>query len=119
MSTLIKIEHTHQPKPILDFINAIADIQLKHYASDLFPELNMTDEETTNHSIIRAQQVCSTLNLPINKHFKKIYRTSGTRIYCDFKLSHTAYVLVSINGDVNSERVAQIQMELVKSLLGE
>lgn len=78
----------------------------------------MIDENKFNQSIVRAQQVCTTLNLPLHEHFKKIYRTSENHIYCDYRLSYTAYLLVGINGDVESKKVAQIQMELVKKLIG-
>jgi Leu/Phe-tRNA-protein transferase len=118
MNTLIHIDHLNIANPSLTgFINAISDKELKHYASDLFPELEMEDEEAFNVSLRRARQVCITMNLPVEKHFKRIYRTSNNKIYCDYKLSHTAYLLVGINGDVRHGKVAQIQMELVKLLL--
>ncbi len=118
MSTLIRIEHVHHRQPLFDFVNAVVESQLKHYASDLFPELEMNDMDILNHSLARAQQVCTTLNIPIKEHFKKIYRTSENNVYCDYKLSNTAYILVSLNGDVNMKKVAQIQLELANSLLG-
>jgi hypothetical protein len=117
MNALIRIEHSQKNEPLVDFLNAIVDAQLIHYASDLYPELEMPDEESFNQSLNRAQQVCSTLNLPVHEHFKRIYRTSKNHVYCDYKLSHTAYILVSINGDVSRKKVAQIQMELVQSLI--
>ncbi len=118
MSKLIKADHTHYTQSFTEFVNALVNSQLKHYASDLFPELDMIDEYRFNHGLERAQQVCTTLNLPLHEHFKKVYRTSGNHIYCDYRLSYTAYLLVGINGDVGSKKVAQIQMELVKKLLG-
>lgn len=118
MNTLIKTDYIHTTQPLANFLRAIIDTRLRHYASDLFPELEMIDENTFNRGLVRAQQVCTTLNLPLHEHFKKVYRTSGKRIYCDYRLSHTAYLLVGINGDVSSKKVAQIQMELVKKLLG-
>lgn len=117
MSALIHYEHMANHQPIINFVNAVVDNQLKHYASDLFPELQLKDEETFNISLMRAQQVCATLDLPIEHHFKKIYRTDGNRIYCDYRLSHAAYVLIGINGDVNHIKVANIQMELVNLLV--
>ena len=116
MSMLIKVVDI--PQPLTDFIKAIIDTQLKHYASDLFPELEVVDENIFNTSLTRAQQVCTTLNLPLHQHFRKIYRTSCDQIYCDYRLSHTAYLLVGINGDVGSKKVARIQMELINKLLG-
>lgn len=119
MNTLMHFDQEYYNNSIREFIDAVIDNDLKHYASDLFPELEMTDEDAFNHSLIRAQQVCATLNLPVHKHFKRIYRTSKGRVYCDYKLSHTAYLLVGINGDVKHHKVAKIQMELVKLLLNQ
>jgi len=117
MPSIINIEYTSHRSPIADFIFAVKDSKLVHYASDLFPELDMVDEELFNHSLYRAQKVCTTMNFPVHEHFKKVYRTSDNNIYCDYKLSHIAYLLVSINGDVSSKKVAKIQMELVNTLL--
>jgi len=117
MTSIISIEYTSHQTPIADFIFAVKDSKLKHYASDLFPELEMIDEELFNYSLQRAQKVCATMNLPIHEHFKKVYRTSENNIYCDYKLSHIAYLLVSINGDVSSRKVAEIQMRLVNTLV--
>lgn len=117
MSMLINTDYTHYDQSFTEFVKALVNTQLKHYASDLFPELETVDEITFNRGLIRAQKVCATLNMPIHEHFKKVYRTSGNKIYCDYRLSHTAYLLVGLNGDVESKKVAQIQIELVERLL--
>jgi len=117
MKAIIKTDDIHNVQFVAGFLRAVVDAQLIHYASDLYPELESVDEIAFNNSLTRAQKVCTTLNLPVNEHFKKIFRTSGSHIYCDYRLSHTAYILVSINGDVESKKVAQIQMELVERLL--
>ncbi len=117
MNALVRTDDIQNVQFVASFLRAIVDAQLTHYASDLYPELESIDEITFNNSLQRAQQVCTTLNLPIHEHFKKIFRTSGRHIYCDYRLSHTAYILVSINGNVESKKVAQIQMELVERLL--
>ncbi len=117
MNAIVKIDNLHNHNYLKAFVNAMVDNELRHYASDLFPELEMKNESLFNKSILRAQTVCTTLNLPLHRHFKKIYRTSGKHTYCDYKLSNTAYLLVSINGDVESKKVAQIQMQLIKKLL--
>ncbi|RLD76045.1 MAG: hypothetical protein DRJ10_14225 [Bacteroidetes bacterium] len=117
MNTLVKTDDIYDVNFLAEFLRAVVDTQLKHYASDLYPELETVNENIFNNSLERAQQVCTTLNLPIHEHFKRVYRTSGNHIYCDYRLSHTAYLLVSINGDVGSKKVAQIQLDLVNRLL--
>lgn len=104
-------------KHIANFVAAIIESQLTHYASDLYPELGIDDDRMFLDSLARARQVCATLKLPVKEHFKKVYRYAEGDVYCDYKLSYTAYVLVSINGDVSSRNVARVQMELVKRLL--
>lgn len=108
-----RIENKH----IANFVTAIVESQLTHYASDLYPELGVENDTLFIDSLNRAQQVCATLKLPVKEHFKKVYRFAEGDVYCDYKLSHTAYILVSINGDVSRRNVARIQMELVKYLL--
>ena len=117
MTTLTRTDYTVYSQSFSEFVSALVNTQLRHYASDLFPELDMIDENTFNLGLVRAQQVCTTMNLPLHEHFKKVYRTDGNRIYCDYRLSHTAYLLVGINSDAGSKKVAQIQFELVKKLL--
>lgn len=117
MNSLVRIDDIQTIHCLSEFVSALVNAKLKHYASDLFPELEIMDKEMFNHGLIRAQQVCTTLNLPLNEHFKKVYRTHGGHIYCDYRLSHTAYLLVGMNGDVGSKKVAQIQFELVNTLL--
>lgn len=119
MSMLVKTDHTVYSQSFSEFVGALVNAQLRHYASDLFPELDMIDENAFNQGLVRAQQVCTTMNLPLHEHFKRVYRTDGNRIYCDYRLSHTAYLLIGINSDVGSKKVAQIQFELVNKLLNE
>lgn len=118
MKTLIKFDDIHTIQSLSEFVVAVVSSRLVHYASDLFPELEMMDKEMFNRGLIRAQKVCTSLNLPLNEHFKKVYRTHENNIYCDYRLSHTAYLLVGMNGDVESKKVAQIQIELINKLLG-
>lgn len=118
MNTLVRLHDIQMHGVINQFVNALNDAQLTHYASDLLPELELANEISFMESITRAQQVMATLNLPIEGHFKRIYRTTEGCIYCDYKLSHVAYLLVSINGDVANKKVASIQYELIKRLIG-
>ncbi len=118
MNTLARFHEYQTNRALLNFLNALADAQLTHYASDLLPELELANEIEFMHSIQKAQQVLTTLSLPVGRHFKKIYRTRDGHVFCDYKLSHVAYMLVGINGNVANRKVASIQLELIKKLLG-
>ncbi len=117
MNNLVRFHDLHTHLALEQFIQALNDAHLTHYASDLLPELELANEIGFMESIGKAQQVMATLNLPIESHFKRIYRTKEGCIYCDYKLSHVAYLLVGINGDVSNPKVAGIQYELINRLL--
>jgi len=72
MSTLIKSDYTYYDQSFAEFVKALINTQLKHYASDLFPELETVDEITFNRGLIRAQKVCTTLNCQYTNILKKI-----------------------------------------------
>lgn len=118
MNTLVRLHDFQTNRALLGFLNALADAQLTHYASDLLPELELVDEIEFMRSIKKAQQVLTTLSLPLDQHFRKIYRTREGHVFCDYKLSPMAYMLVGINGNVANRKVASIQHELIKKLLG-
>lgn len=117
MNTIVRFHDFHMHLALEQFAQALNDAHLTHYASDLLPELELANEISFMDSIGKAQQVMATLNLPVESHFKRIYRNNEGCIYCDYKLSHIAYLLVSINGDVANPKVAGIQYELISRLL--
>lgn len=117
MDNLIRLQDLQIHSALSEFLIALRDARLIHYASDLLPELELANEVDFMISIRKAKRVMATLNLPVEEHFRKIYRTRGEYVFCDYKLSHIAYLLVSINGDVENQQVARIQLELVNRLL--
>lgn len=117
MDNLIRLQDLQMHSALRDFLIALSDARLIHYASDLLPELELIDEVDFMSSIQKAKQVMATLHMPVEEHFRRIYRTREGLVYCDYKLSHVAYLLVGINGDVSNKKVASIQYELIKRLL--
>ncbi|OFY50976.1 MAG: hypothetical protein A2W85_05025 [Bacteroidetes bacterium GWF2_41_31] len=116
MDNLIRIQDLQMHSALSEFLIALSDARLIHYASDLLPELELNNEVDFMNSIQKAKQVMATLHMPVEEHFKRIYRTRDGLVYCDYKLSHVAYILVGINGDVSNKKVASIQYELIKRL---
>ena len=85
------------------------------YSSELMEALNYDDEDNYQNALRQALRACASLNVPVRYHFQIIYRSSGKGTYKDYKLSHFACYLVTMNADPSNEKVAQAQLYFFKN----
>jgi hypothetical protein len=116
---LIDNRDLYRFKGLLEFIDAVIDSDMKHYATEIIEMVEMGKDEELLQAMKRAQDACVSLGIPVDEHFKKIYRESHHDVICDYKLSPLAFGLVCINANPSNRNVAQIQVGIVKKLLGE
>ncbi len=120
---LVKIidrDDIYQFKGLLEFIDAVIDSNMRHYATEIIEMVEMGKEDELIEAMRRAQEACRIMNIPIDKHFKKVYRDNPDhRVICDYKLSPLAFGLVCINANPSNKNIARIQIEMIKRLLGE
>lgn len=86
------------------------ELDLRYYASDIMESLDCEDSEEMNEAIARVLQVCHSLDIPLGKNFKRIYRYDGDRLCIDWKLSSLACYLLMINGNPCNPNVARAQL---------
>ena len=98
-----------------DFINSLENRKFKFYASDIFDE-SLTEEEI-HQAVQRAMQVCSSLNITINNHFKTVYKAIDEEIGIDWKMSALGAYLVLMNGDTKYQQVANFQLDILRNFL--
>jgi hypothetical protein len=60
-------------------------------------------------------ELCEANGLPINNNFRRIFKCSSMGLVFDWRLSVLAYHLVQLNGNVSNNRVAKLQIELLKN----
>lgn len=86
------------------------ETRLNYFAHDIMEMLNIEDAEEIAESLNRAFQACSTLNIPFNKNFKRVYRFNGEYLIADWKISSLACYLIVINCNPSHESVAKAQI---------
>ena len=84
--------------------------RLDFFVNDIMEILNIDNVEEINSSLNRIFQACSTLNIPYNKNFKRVYRFDGEGLITDWKISPLACYMVIINCNQSYEYVAKAQL---------
>ncbi len=84
--------------------------RLVYFVSDVMSGLNIEDTNDIDASLCRALQVCGSLQIPYNQHFKKVFRSDGENIIVDWKISSFACYLIVINCNPSNGLVAKAQL---------
>ncbi len=114
---IIDNEDVSRFKGLLEFIDAAIDSNMRHYASEIIEMVEMGKEEELMEAMLRAQEAIRAMGIPVENHFKKIYRESRHNVICDYKISPLAFGLICINANPSNKNVARIQIEMINKLL--
>jgi hypothetical protein len=93
-----------------EIFSPLGEMDLLYYASDIMEKLGCEEEEEIDSAIQRVVQVCQSLNIPMKRNFKRIYRYDGKKMTTDWKLSSLACYLLMINGNPCNPNVAKAQL---------
>ena len=116
---LIDTNDVYSFKGLLEFIDAAIDSNMRHYASEMIELVDIGKEDELQGAMLRAQEACKVMGIPLENHFKKVYRDAEHEVVCDYKLSPLAFGLVCVNASPANKNIARIQVEMVKKLMGE
>ncbi len=86
---------------------------IRYYASDMMEYLGIKEEQEINSVVERALKACAAMDIPIEENFMCVYRSGGTGLIPDWKLSSLACYLVTINGDPANPKIARAQLFFV------
>lgn len=115
---LMTIDHISLQSSIDSFVDSLTDSKLTCYASDLLEQQGCHTLEEVSEAVKRATEVCNCMHVPLHENFKLVYRSRNGEVVQDWRLSRMAYLLTALNADSRSGFVAQLQMEMVKRMLG-
>jgi hypothetical protein len=93
-----------------ELFSPLGEMDLLYYASDIMEKLGCEQEDEIDNAIQRVVQVCQSLNIPLKRNFKRIYRYDGNKMSTDWKLSSLASYLLMINGNPCNPNVAKAQL---------
>ena len=97
-----------------EFLRGVQDRKLRYYASELQLALGLNHVGELTEAVKRAMRACQSQQLPLNEHFKAIYRCQEQGLILDWKLSELGYSMVLLNSDPAYPLVARMQLELIR-----
>lgn len=109
MDTLKRLDYLEEVM-VGEFFSPLGDIDLLYYASDIMEKLGCEKDEEIDDAIQRVVQVCQSLNIPLKRNFRRIYRYDGFKMSTDWKISPLACYLLMINGNPCNPNVAKAQI---------
>jgi DNA-damage-inducible protein D len=86
------------------------ETKLNFYASEIMQSLDIEDADDIASSLNRAFRACETLQIPLNRNFKRVYCSDGKNLNLDWKISAFACYLIIINCNPRHESVAKAQL---------
>ncbi len=86
------------------------EAKLTYVLSEIMQELGIEDENDIAASLSRAFRACDTLQLPVSRNFRKVYRGEGHQMKTDWEISPVACYLIVINCNPTYESVARAQL---------
>jgi hypothetical protein len=93
-----------------EMFDPLGDIELRYYASDIMEKLGCEKDDEIDDAIHRVVQACQSLDIPLKRNFKRIYRYDGIKMSTDWKISPLACYLLMINGNPCNPNVAKAQL---------
>ncbi len=114
---LMTTDQTRVHSRIDDFVESLTDRNLTFYASDLMKLEGCQSMDELQDALKRTTEVCTCMHLPLQENFKAVFRSAGSEVVQDWRLSPLAYMLLVINSDSSKDVVAKVQVELVRRML--
>ena len=85
----------------------------KIYASELISLMHFEDWKDIQSAYNRAVSVLEKAEIPLEQHFRTVYRVSHEGLTKDLKLSPLAARLLVINSNTDNSTVARVQVKLL------
>lgn len=99
---------------IEDFLQGVSELNFRFYVSEIQQSAGLAGQAETEEAVRRAMDACRTQQLPLNEHFKPVYRCEEKKVILDWKLSELAWCLVMINANPANPAISRFQLALLQ-----
>ena len=96
------------------FAKIAQELDLNYYASEAAKEMEFVNLIELEDAIKRSIELLIQAKIPVEGNFKRIYTCSNKSVTLDWKLSILGYLLVCLNGSSKNEKVARMQISILK-----
>jgi len=86
------------------------EAKLNYLVNEVINELHIADAEEMATSLKHAVQAFGSLELPLHRNFKKVFRSDGENTMMDWKLAPLACSQIIINCNPGNMHVARAQL---------
>jgi hypothetical protein len=95
------------------FLERANDIKFRYYISELMNRLTNTPGFEMDFAIRKAITICRLANIPVNEHFKLVFRSEEGCVSRDWKLSDLACCIIIISSNSTDKYIKDIQEQLL------
>lgn len=88
---------------------------LVYYASEAGDQMGFESYDELLEAVRRSMELCQATGFPITTNFRRIFICSQNGLIFDWKVSVLAYHLVKLNGGPCNNRVAKLQIDILKN----
>jgi hypothetical protein len=83
-------------------------------ASEVMNEFGFRTKQELREALYKAFQVCFTLHIPVQLHFKKIFITGSQFLEEDWLMTDMGSYLLLVNGNPYNPKVAAAQLHFIR-----
>lgn len=110
---LIVYEYQGIPDPIAGFVDQLNERELRYSSFDLL-QLGLETLDEVEAAVSKAMHTCNSAGMPLNENFKMVYVNIEGRMMKLWRLSKVAFGLSLINANPQNEKLANLQLALLK-----
>ena len=107
-------EYNHADPIIEMFISGMIELNYRYYASELLQRLLHSADFNLELSVRKAIAILKLTGIPVQEHISCVYRSTGSGINRDWKLSELACSLIIISHDSVSDEIEKYKQALLK-----
>jgi hypothetical protein len=106
-------QYNHLSPALKQFMSRMNELIYSRYASDLLNNLLRSPEFDMDNSVKKTIAVFRITGIPVQEHICCVYRSDSRGIRKDWRLSELACSLIILTSDSTSNKIREVQNELL------
>jgi len=99
-----------------DFIDKVNTLRYRYYASELMERLLASPDFDLELEVRKALAICKLAEIPVQKHFRCVYRYGRSGLTRDWKLSELASSIIIVSHDSPDKEIRELQQVFIRRL---
>jgi len=113
MKKAYQLEQIKQNLPLLNFVEAMAESNLRYFAWDVRKSIGYSSEKEMDDIIPLFIKSMMESNIDVSPNIKFIYRCEEGKVYHDWKLSALALCFLVLNAPIKTPELRRFQLKIL------